>query len=65
MKLVRNSDGLKFSIEHEVLLDQKDFIKAVKESDIHDDANHNINPDEEDDHVDLDDEAELEEYEKQ
>lgn len=59
-------------IAHEVLLDKKDYIKgARKESNIHDDENHNINPDEDDVHVDEDgisddyDDTDLDEYDKE
>ena len=38
-------------IVHEVILEQKDQIKAVKESDLHEDGNHNIIEDEDDIHV--------------
>lgn len=52
---------------------KKDYIKAVKESDIHDDEQHNVNSDEDDIHVsegDLEDEddfddSDLDDYDRE
>lgn len=55
MKLVTTIISL-ITIEHKVLVDKPDYIDAIKESDIHEDANHNVEGDEE---TQLDDEDDI------
>ncbi len=48
------------ALDHEVLIDKKDYIKSVKESDINDDDHHNVSESAADN-----DDADLDEYDKE